>query len=174
MRNLEAKFGLDDLETARRAALALGYEERGSFRQRDTFLATASGKLKLREQYDGAWLIHYRRANESGFQLSHYDIAAVADPDATRSILTRALGVIGEVCKNRTLLTRRNVRFHLDQVEGLGLFGEIEAVIGAEDSPAAFEPAVRELLKALGVDTRAMIDVSYFEMLAGGRWRGAR
>ncbi|HVA69632.1 MAG TPA: class IV adenylate cyclase [Candidatus Binataceae bacterium] len=174
MRNLEAKFGLDDLETARRAALALGYEDRGSFHQRDTFFATASGQLKLREQDDGAWLIHYRRTNEAGLQLSHYLMAAVADPDETRSILTRALGVIGEVRKKRTLLTRRSVRFHLDEVEGLGLFGEIEAVMGAKHSPAAFEPAVRELLEALGVDARAMIDVPYLEMLAGERSGGAR
>ena len=52
--------------------------------------------------------------------LSRYQIVPVADPEHTRQMLARALGLLAEVRKHRTLLTRRNVRLHLDRVETLG------------------------------------------------------
>jgi adenylate cyclase class IV len=171
MRNLEAKFPLGDLDAARAAALALGYKASASFVQRDTFFVVAHGKLKLREQPPEAWLIHYERDRESGLMLSRYDIVPVADPTRARAMLARALGVLAEVHKHRTLLTRRNVRFHLDRVETLGGFGEIEAVLGegsegaAGDSPGSARAAVAQLLEALGVGARELIEVSYFELM---------
>jgi adenylate cyclase class IV len=171
MRNLEAKFPLGDLDAARAAALALGYTASASFVQRDTFFVIAHGKLKLREQPPEAWLIHYERDRQSGLMLSRYDIVPVADPTRTRAMLARALGVLAEVHKHRTLLTRRNVRFHLDRVETLGGFGEIEAVLGegseraAGDSPGSARAAVAQLLEALGVGARELIEVSYFELM---------
>jgi adenylate cyclase class IV len=173
MRNLEAKFALGDLEAARDAALALGYAARASFTQRDTFFAVARGKLKLREQSpEAAWLIHYERDRKSGLMLSRYEIEPVGDPARTREMLARALGVIAEVRKHRTLLTRRNVRLHLDRVETLGGFGEIEAILGegseaeAGEGAVSARAAVDELLGALGVGAAELIEVSYFELMA--------
>lgn len=168
MRNLEAKFPLADPARARRAAEALGYRECGVLTQRDTFFCVGTGKLKLREQGDGAWLIHYGRGDSGGLQLSNYEIAAMADADATRAILSAALGVLAEVRKRRVLLMRENVRFHLDTVEGLGEFGEIEAVIASEDDPQRSSSAVNELLVALGVSRGDLIAVSYFELARRG------
>ncbi len=171
MRNLEAKFCLGDLEAARAAALGLGYTASASFIQRDTFFVVSRGKLKLREQPPEAWLIHYERDRESGLMLSRYEIVPVADPTRTREMLTRSIGVLAEVRKHRTLLTRRNVRLHLDRVETLGNFGEIEAVLGERSEKGAGEDAgsargaVDELLAALGVGAGELIDVSYFELM---------
>ena len=125
MRNLEAKFRLTDPARARAGAAAIGFERRGELIQRDTFFRVANGKLKLREETGGAALIHYARARRGGLDVSDYAIAPVADPAAIRAILTEALGAIATVSKVRTLLLRRNVRLHLDRVEGLGDFGEI-------------------------------------------------
>jgi predicted adenylyl cyclase CyaB len=171
MRNLEAKFRLDDLDAARAAALALGYTPSTNFIQRDTFFVAARGKLKLREQPPAAWLIQYERDRESGLMLSRYEIVPVADPERMRDMLARALGVLAEVRKHRGLLTRRNVRLHLDRVEALGNFGEIEAVLDEESGKDASEGedsarvAVDELLSALGVGAGELIDVSYFELM---------
>jgi predicted adenylyl cyclase CyaB len=169
MRNLEAKFRLSDLDAARAAALGLGYAVRQSFTQRDTFFKVVRGKLKLREQRPEAWLIHYQRDAESGLMLSRYEIAPVADAGRTRAMLERALGVLAEVRKHRELLTRRNVRFHLDRVEKLGGFGEIEALL--DDGPqasagaASARAAIDELLAALGVGASDLIERSYFELM---------
>ena len=171
MRNLEAKFRLSDLDAARAAALVLGYSPSANFIQRDTFFVVARGKLKLREQPPAAWLIRYERDRESGLMLSHYEIVPVADPVRTREMLARALSVLAEVRKHRSLLTRRNVRLHLDRVETLGNFGEIEAVLDEESAKGAREGAdsarapVDELLAALGVGAGELIEVSYFELM---------
>lgn len=171
MRNLEAKFRLGDIERACAAALALGYTVRASFSQRDSFFAAARGKLKLREQPPEAWLIHYERDREGGLMLSRYEIVPVADPARTREMLTSALGVLAEVRKHRILLKRQNVRLHLDRVDTLGAFGEIEAVLseasdgGAGERPGCARAAVDELLAALGVSAGELIEVSYFELM---------
>jgi predicted adenylyl cyclase CyaB len=171
MRNLEAKFRLSNLEVAHAAALALGYTASADFIQHDTFFVAGRGKLKLREQTPEAWLIHYERDRESGLMLSRYNIAPVSDPTRTRETLTRALGMLAEVRKHRTLLTRHNVRLHLDRVETLGAFGEVEAILGERDEEDTGDghrtarAAVDELLGTLGIGARELIEVSYFELM---------
>lgn len=164
MRNLEAKFHINDSVRARRAAEAIGFAWRADLIQRDTFFFVANGKLKLREEAGGGALIHYARSAQGGLDLSNYSIAPVADPSAIHTLLGAALGVIAEVRKTRTLLMRRNVRLHLDHVEGLGDFGEIEAVVAADEDPGAYRAEVREILTALGVAAGQLIGVSYFEL----------
>ncbi len=165
MRNLEAKFRVGDFAAARRAAEAIGFGWCGELIQRDTFFKAARGLLKLREEPGGAALINYRRAPRGGLELSDYSIAPIAEPDAIRAILEAALGAIAEVRKSRTLLTRRNVRLHLDRVAGLGDFGEIEAVAGPDDDAGAYRGEVEEILAALGVPGDQLIGVSYFELM---------
>ena len=165
MRNLEAKFRLDDLATARVAAERLGYRHRETWRQRDTFLRVEHGKLKLREEPAGAALIHYGRERHESLQLSNYEIVSVVDAEKMRAMLSAALEVLAEVRKERTLLIRGNVRLHLDRVDGLGDFCEIEAVIADGDDPDRSRVAIAELLAALGIDDANLIDVSYFELM---------
>lgn len=166
MKNLEAKFRLTDLARAEARATALGYARRAILNQRDTFFRVADGKLKLREENHGAALIFYRRSENGLLMLSNYEIVPVADPAATRHILDAALGMLATVEKMRILLTRDNIRLHLDRVASLGQFGEIEAVIPDGDDPELSRAAVDELLAALEIIPADLIDVSYFEMLA--------
>jgi adenylate cyclase, class 2 len=58
------------------------------------------------------------------------------------------------------------VRLHLDRVEGLGSFGEIEAVVGDEEMPEIYRIEVDEILAALEVTPTKLISESYFEMMA--------
>ncbi len=143
MQNLEAKFKLYDLDRARKQAEELGYRYQATLRQRDTFFRVATGKLKLREEDSaGAALIFYGREDSKGLRLSSYEIVAVPEPEKIRALLTGALGVLATVAKRRVLLTRGNVRFHLDTVDELGEFGEIEAVLAeARTSNAAASPS---------------------------------
>jgi adenylate cyclase class 2 len=166
MRNLEAKFSIDDAALARARAEEIGFSMRGTLVQRDTFFAIANGKLKLREELDGATLIHYSRAHEGTLEVSNYEIVPVLEPGQLHAMLTKALGIVAEVRKVRTLLMRRNVRLHLDRVEGLGSFGEIEAVVGDEEMPEIYRIEVDEILAALEVTPTKLISESYFEMMA--------
>lgn len=165
MRNLEAKFKLFDLDRARKKAEAFGCRFTAAFHQRDTFFKAQRGKLKLREEDGGAWLIHYGREDSAGLKLSSYEIIPVAEPDKMRAILSEAMGVLATVRKHRTLLQRENLRLHLDSVDGLGDFGEIEAVVGERENPEAYRPVVDQLLDALEVRRTNLIGASYFEIL---------
>jgi predicted adenylyl cyclase CyaB len=165
MQNLEAKFKLGDLEHARQQAAAIGYQYQATLIQRDTFFRIAAGKLKLREEASGAWLIFYARENNRQLKLSSYEIVTVAEPEKSREMLTRALGTIATVRKTRILMMRNHVRLHLDRVEDLGDFGEIEAVLGEQGDPEASRPAVDELLRALDIKGDHLIEESYFELL---------
>jgi predicted adenylyl cyclase CyaB len=173
MRNLEAKFRLSDLATARRSAEAIGFVFAAVLEQRDTFFVVPSGKLKLREQGSDGWLIHYHRDHSQQLELSNYEIVAVADPAATRAILLAALGAQDEVRKQRTLLMRRNIRLHLDHVDGLGVFGEIEAVLRDTEVADTYRAEVSEILTAIDVAAADLIDVSYFELIRSVRERSA-
>jgi adenylate cyclase class IV len=165
LQNLEAKFRLDDLTLAEERARKIGYERRAILQQRDTFFVVPNGKLKLREENDPARLIFYAREESGPLSLSSYDLVTVAEPEATRAMLSAALGVLAVVIKERILMMRDNIRLHLDRVEALGTFGEIEAVIPPGGDPEQSRGAVEELLRTLAVNPNGLIDVSYFELL---------
>jgi predicted adenylyl cyclase CyaB len=165
MKNLEAKFRLLNHAEAEARATALGYTRRAILDQRDTFFRVANGKLKLGEENGSTVLIFYQRIESGSLMLSDYEIVPVADPARALRVLEDALGAIATVEKVRTLMTRDNVRLHLDRVANLGEFGEIEAVIADGDDPERSRGAVDEIIAALGVGQADLIDVSYFEML---------
>jgi adenylate cyclase len=165
VQNLEAKFKLPDLGRARRQAEAIGYSFKATLLQRDTFFQVKNGKMKLREEESGAWMIFYGRQDSQHLKLSSYEIVPIAEPEKTRAMMTRALGILATVRKTRILMMRANVRLHLDRVDALGEFGEIEAVLGEHGDPESSRPAVEQLLDALGVERAALIAGSYFEML---------
>ncbi|MCX7070511.1 MAG: class IV adenylate cyclase [Gammaproteobacteria bacterium] len=164
MFNLEAKFRLPDHAAAQAAAIAIGYRPEAVLNQRDTFFVVATGKLKLREEDQRSYLIGYGRVERDGLQLSDYQLVPVPDPAAMRALLAGTLGVLAEVRKRRTLLLCRNVRLHLDEVDGLGLLGEIEAVVPDGGDPEAERAFVDTTLAALGVGREQLIEGSYFEM----------
>ena len=165
MQNLEAKFRLGSLALARERAEAIGFALHGLLIQRDTFFNVHNGKLKLREQPDGASLIHYRRDRVAGLDISHYEMVPVANPQVMLELLRGALGVLDEVRKRRILLLRKNIRLHLDQVEGIGEFGEIEAVVDRAAAADAYRPEVAEILDALGIRDADLIEASYVELM---------
>jgi predicted adenylyl cyclase CyaB len=70
------------------------------------------------------------------------------------------------VRKQRTLFLAGRTRIHLDRVEGLGDFLELEVVL-AEGEPA--DAGVREaraLMHALGVESSQLVEGAYVDLLA--------
>src|SRR5215210_4773111 len=131
-RNVELKARDRDPARSLARARALGAEDRGELRQRDTYFATPRGRLKLREQEPGgAELIAYERADTADARESRYRIAPVTDGPALREALAAGLGTTVVVDKRRRRLLWECVRTHLDQVEGLGAFVELEGVADA-------------------------------------------
>jgi adenylate cyclase class 2 len=166
MRNVEAKFRLANPELARERAHALGFISHANFTQHDTFFNVTNGKLKLRAQEQTASLIYYRRERRGGLELSNYEIVPLTNGPAMRAILGKSLGIIAEVRKRRVLMMRANVRFHLDTVEELGDFGELEAVLSEREEEEPNRRVLAEILSALGISSQDLIEKSYCELLS--------
>jgi adenylate cyclase class IV len=166
--NVEVKVRCADLASARAAALRLGARPFADELQVDTYFATRTGRLKLREIDGGrAELIPYLRADQAGARRSDYRVIPVPDGAATRRLLSELLGVHRIVRKRREVLLWRNVRIHLDRVESLGDFLELEAVFdGSAESEREQRDAVAWLLCELGLAAEPCIAGSYETLLA--------
>lgn len=170
-RNVELKARDHDPEATLAAALAHGAADRGVLTQTDTYFATRDGRLKLREEDGAGTLIAYARADEAVARISAYHLVAVPDPAALKAALDDALGTVVVVEKFRRLLLWQDVRIHIDAVEGLGTWLELEAVgVGGTDSSDLAEEhrKVAELRAVLKIDDEDVVATGYAAMLLEG------
>ncbi len=165
-RNIEIKARIarvDDL-LPRARSLADGPEQ--LIEQDDSFFAVAQGRLKLRRFADGsAELIHYHRPDTVDAKASDYVRVAVPDPDALALALTRANGLLGRVRKQRWLLLAGQTRIHLDRVQGLGDFIELEVVLRDGQSDAEGVAIAKALMAALGLADAPRLAGAYLDLL---------
>ncbi|CAG2149262.1 class IV adenylate cyclase [Cupriavidus numazuensis] len=174
-RNVEIKARLDSIGAIepRVAALADSGPER--IEQDDTFFPCANGRLKLRAfGPDRGQLIFYARSDQAGPKESFYILSPTASPDTLRAALTAAQGEAGRVRKVRTLYLVGRTRVHLDRVEGLGDFLELEVVLADDESVAAGVAEAHGLLERLGVETGALIEGAYVDLLRAVQTTPAR
>ncbi len=164
MRNVEFKARDGDPAGTLERALAAGAADSGVLHQVDTYFQAQRGRLKLREQGDDAWLIPYERDDSAQARVSSYELVAVADPSALKAALAGAVGVEVVVEKQRRLLLLDNVRIHLDEVDGLGSFVEIEALV-SEDLDAEYA-RVAALREQLAISEDAIVAEGYAQLLA--------
>ena len=140
--------------------------------QDDTFFACPNGRLKLRTFCaTAAELIFYRRPDQTGPKESVYSIAPVTAPDKIREVLSRAYGQTGRVIKHRTLYLIGRTRVHLDKVEGLGDFLELEVVLAENEASADGAAVANKLLHKLGIPPEDLIEGAYVDLL---KQRGAK
>ena len=138
--------------------------------QEDTFFHTPRGRLKLRVLApDCGQLIYYERENALGPKPSHYFISPTSDPNSLRTVLSSALGVRGVVRKRRLVYLVGNTRIHLDEVEGLGSFLELEVVLGPGESLDAGVATASELVRKLGIQESDLIQTAYIDLLESKR-----
>ena len=165
-RNIEIKARVPDPVTLRRRAAALTDTPAELIPQEDTFFNVPQGRLKLRViAPDHGQLIYYRRPDTAGPKQSDYHISVTVEPQTLKNILARSLGVRGVVNKQRWLYHVGPSRIHLDQVEGLGSFMELEVVLQAGQSPAEGQAIAADLMAKLGIQERDLIEGAYIDLL---------
>lgn len=163
--NLELKARFADLEAGRRIAAEIGAVRQGSERQVDRYFAVPEGRLKLRESsLDGAHLIAYQRQDRAGCRVARFHRLPVADPDGLAETLTGMLGEAARVEKERDVWWWRDVRIHLDRVDGLGSFLEFEARLDRIGDAAEARRRLDRLRREFGIDDEDVIEGSYGEM----------
>ncbi|MCH9672198.1 MAG: class IV adenylate cyclase [Gammaproteobacteria bacterium] len=134
--------------------------------QTDTFFHAPSGRLKLREFATGeAELIAYHRPDRAGPKHSRYVVVPVTDVLAMRAALEMTMGVRGVVRKTRDLFVIGQTRVHLDRVEGLGDFLELEVVLTAGQTVADGAQVAQRFLAEFEVSASSLVEPAYIDLL---------
>lgn len=166
-RNIEIKARIESVEALFPSAARIASEGPIEILQDDTFFSCPKGRLKLRvfSDHDGQ-LIFYQRSDSAGPKESFYVISPTSSPDTLRQALSLAYGEGGRVRKHRTLFLVGRTRIHLDKVEGLGDFLELEVVLAEGESNETGVSVAHDLLRKLAVSNHQLIEEAYVDLLA--------
>ncbi len=166
MRNIEIKVKVEDLDEVLHLALQLGARDQNIQVDTDTYFRVPHGRLKLRvhEGVPLGTLIAYQRPDDIVSRISDYTLVQIDDPDSLRLALTQSLGILVTVRKSRRVLLYGATRIHLDDVEGLGRFVELETVLN-EQTVGEAEVEHRHVLDALRLNQAEPVPVSYSDLL---------
>lgn len=165
MRNIEYKAELRDPALARAILTGLGATFILSFGQEDTYFRIPDGRLKRRQTDDEPpeW-IFYSRPNMPGPKVSDFTI--LDDDRARERFGLEPLPVWVVVKKRRDLWMMGTVRIHLDNVERLGNFLELESLVTRDMPEAAARDALERLRLSLVPALGEPIDRSYSDLIA--------
>lgn len=167
MANIEIKARCRDLAAARSAAQRVATRYVGIDQQVDTYFRTREGRLKLRESsLEGGQLVPYLRSDTPGPKRADYQVIPIEDAAGLKALMARILGVHRVVRKQREIFLHENVRIHLDRVEGLGEFVELEAVFdGPPEAEAEQRRKVDYLMAELAIAAADLLAGSYEGMV---------
>jgi predicted adenylyl cyclase CyaB len=165
-RNIEIKARVEDVGPLALRVAGLASEGPREIAQDDTFFNCDTGRLKLRAfSNDHGELIFYRRVNQAGPKESFYLRSPTSSPETLRESLSLAYGQIGRIRKYRTLFLVGRTRVHLDRVEGLGHFLELEVVLADDESADAGVSEAGELMDRLGIQPEQLIEGAYLDLM---------
>jgi predicted adenylyl cyclase CyaB len=164
--NVEIKARVRDFAELHQRAEALSDTALQIISQEDIFFNTEQGRLKLRIlAQDRAQLIYYMRADQGSPKRSEYHIYETSDPENLKTTLELAYGIRGVVKKTRYLYLVGQTRVHLDDVEGLGQFMELEVVLEDGQSDAEGQAIAEGLMTSLGVERSDLLEGAYMDLL---------
>ncbi|HRE39393.1 MAG TPA: class IV adenylate cyclase [Chitinophagaceae bacterium] len=163
--NVEIKARCTNPAFIRNYLLSNNAEYRGTDEQTDTYFHVPHGRLKLREGNIENNLIYYERSNQAGPKDSHFQLVKIDDAAGLKEVLAKANGIKTVVKKKREIYYIGNVKFHIDEVPGLGSFVEIEAGnILADLTKDQLKEQCDYYLAAFNIKTEDLIEVSYSDM----------
>jgi predicted adenylyl cyclase CyaB len=164
--NIEIKARLADEDSFNDLGHKLAGLPNETLSQEDTFFEIPHGRLKLRviNEIQGE-LIYYRREDICGPKLSHYQIVNISEPAALKQVLSSAMPVAGVVRKHRMVFHSGQTRIHLDRVETLGTFLELEVVLHTDQSEQEGTRIAQEHLEWLGISPDQLVTGAYLDLL---------
>jgi len=166
--NVEIKAKCGNLGMYEEKLRKLGAELIRVEEQRDTYFSILEGRLKVRELPSTARLIYYVRENISGPKKSDvliFDIDDMNRYQVLMDILKRLFPIQCIVKKNRKIYKFQNIQIHLDTVEGLGSFLELEGVLQEGQTISSLRKQIGDFQKILSIKKGDLLNVSYSDML---------
>jgi len=164
-RNVEIKARLSDPDRIRSILEELVDSPPEILEQTDTFFSVSSGRFKLRVQGGRSELIYYERPDTASAKESRYSVIRIDEPDLLRAVLAEAIGVRGTVKKRRFLYRIGKTRVHLDEVEGLGSFLELEVVLDEGEMVEDGVATANRLMGKLGIEDEDLVACAYIDLL---------
>ncbi|ACF14033.1 adenylate cyclase [Chloroherpeton thalassium ATCC 35110] len=164
--NVEVKAKIDSIDTFIKKASQLSNQESETISQEDIFFNCSNGRLKLRmiDEKKGQ-LIAYERPDSSGPKISSYKIYETPAPHVLKETLTKSCGILGIVKKTRYFFLIGRTRVHIDQVDGLGAYFELEVVLSADENEESGVHEAEALMEKFGIDERQLVKGAYLDLL---------
>ena len=164
--NVEIKAIVNDPSFVRNYLVNHSATYKGTDEQTDTYFNVNAGRLKLREGNIENNLIFYNRTNQAGPKSSHFNIVKIENAKGLKEVLERSCGIRMIVRKKREIYYINNVKFHIDEVPGLGSFIEIEAGnILADKTETELLDQCNFYLKEFEIKEEDLIAESYSDLL---------
>ena len=164
--NIEIKATVRELDRLRCIATRIATEPCQTLHQEDVFFRARRGRLKLRIFSDSSGeLIHYERPDTSGAKQSNYQIHETSKPLDLRKLLSDALGETVTVKKKREVYLVGQTRIHLDEVDELGTFMELEVVLSPNQTPEKGRSIASDLMEKLGINESDFVSCAYADLL---------
>lgn len=164
--NMEIKAICRNAVQVRETLLSNGARFIGVDKQEDTYFKVNEGRLKLRIGNIESNLIFYRRNNQQGPKQSDFKLVKVEDATSLKEILTAAIGVLKIVSKSREIYFINNVKFHIDSLQNLGEFLEIEASnLSVDKTIDELKSQCEYYIKLLSISEEDLITHSYSDMI---------
>lgn len=165
-KNIEIKARVADPEALEASVRKLATDGPYQMAQHDTFYEVPVGRLKLRRFDDGsAELIYYRRPDSKSPSASEYLRVAIDNEASVAELLSNALSVVGDVRKTRSLYWVGQTRVHLDEVDGLGSFMELEVTLSDLESELRGKEIALALMEELGITRADLVDGAYLDLI---------
>jgi len=164
--NIEIKAKCNDPTEIRNILNSRNADFKGTDRQVDTYFKARNGRFKMREGSIEYSLVFYDREDIAGPKKSDVIYYHPRKTDPTKQQLSKAIGKLVIVDKQREIYYIDNVKFHIDTVQKLGNFVEIEAIdnTGEIGSEKLYEQC-QEYLKLFNILEEDLLTNSYSDML---------
>lgn len=167
MTNLEIKISTSNLEEIKELAFKINAKYITTLYQKDTYFLVGKKRLKLREEQEKAYLVFYIRSDNGDSKFSKYHIINAPEQikKSVKKILSLILGIKTTVNKKRELLIYKNTRIHLDTVESLGTYVELETVFNNHQEKDNLITEHNFVINSLNLNTMQKVPISYSDLI---------
>ena len=166
MQNIELKIRVDNFKSIVDKLKKNRAADKEILSQVDTYYNCKRKRLKFREENNKLFrLVLYARPDKKEAKVSNFDMIDFnkQQAQALKAVLKKAYGEKVTVKKERKLWVYKNTRIHLEKVEKLGTFLEIETFVKKDITVAKKEYG--KIVKILDLDRYKKMDRSYSDML---------
>jgi predicted adenylyl cyclase CyaB len=160
--NLELKIRVTSHQSLKKILKQIGAENKGMLKQKDVYYSIPNGLLKLRIENGNESLIFYNRNENDKNRWSDFEFLKFANSNGEK-FFSKLFDVEVIVKKKRELFYYGDTRIHLDKVNNLGKFLELETLVinGKADAKKRFE----KIMSLLKLDESKQIRKSYRDLL---------